>query len=68
MTDSEKLDLLLVEMQEMKTEVKEINHRVAQLEAGQAELKRKWTGWQWKRPKRKVSCSKLTERLRMSME
>ena len=32
MTDSEKLDLLLAEMQEMKTEVKEINQRVAQLE------------------------------------
>jgi tetrahydromethanopterin S-methyltransferase subunit G len=32
MTDSEKLDLLLVEMQEMKTEVKEINQRVTQLE------------------------------------
>ena len=41
MTDSEKLDLLLAEMQEMKTEVKEINHRVAQLEAGQTELKKK---------------------------
>ena len=32
MTDSEKLDLLLAEMKEMKTEVKEINQRVAQLE------------------------------------
>lgn len=32
MTDSEKLDLLLAEMQEMKTEVKEINQRVTQLE------------------------------------
>lgn len=32
MTDSEKLDLILAEMQEMKTEVKEINQRVAQLE------------------------------------
>ena len=41
MTDSEKLDLILAEMQEMKTEVKEINHRVAQLEVGQDELKKK---------------------------
>ena len=32
MSDNEKLDLLLAEMQEMKTEVKEINQRVAQLE------------------------------------
>lgn len=32
MTDSEKLDLILAEMQEMKTEMKDINQRVAQLE------------------------------------
>ena len=41
MTDSEKLDLILAEMQEMKTEMKDINQRVSQLEAGQAELKKK---------------------------
>ena len=48
MTDSEKLDLLLAEMQEMKSEIKDIkkevtdiNQRVAQLEDGQAELKKK---------------------------
>ena len=45
MTDSEKLDLLLAEMQEMKTEMKikldEVDKRLGNLEVGQAELKKK---------------------------
>lgn len=41
MTDSEKLDLLLAEMQEMKTVIKDINQRITYLETGQAELKKK---------------------------
>ncbi len=54
MTDSEKLDLLLVEIQEIKTEIKDIKteikdiqndartikERVSRLEVGQSELKR----------------------------
>ena len=45
MTDSEKLDLLLAEMQEMKTEMKikldEVDKRLGNLEVGQAEMKKK---------------------------
>ena len=41
MTDSEKLDLLLAEIAEMKTEMKEINQKVDKLAAEQTETKKK---------------------------
>lgn len=41
MTDSEKLDLLLAEMQEMKTEIKDINQKISGLATEQAEMKKK---------------------------
>lgn len=41
MTDSEKLDLLLAEIAEMKTEIKDMNQKVDKLSSEQTEIKKK---------------------------